>query len=351
MGADAHPLGNGLGYHTLHRDRVTGVEPAGDACRADDFEQAGIVADLICAKALTHIGVEIDRVCHAPSSEPCCSVSGNAMKVRFLSAGDRALVVEFGDRIDRALSNDVLRLDASLRSSALPGVVETVPTFRSLMVHYDPLVTSRAELKNAIVGRLDRQAKPCGSATLWRVPVCYEGEYAPDLVEVARLTGLTPGDVAALHNGVRYHVYMLGFLPGFPYMGDLPPQLALPRRADPRVRVPAGSVSIATNLTAIYPYESPGGWHLIGTTPIRLFDPEGTPPALFAPGDAVQCEPVDPAAFASIKTAVDGGAYQIASEPLATSSSSLLGSARQSNPQPPERRMDARVKPGHDEKG
>jgi inhibitor of KinA len=238
------------------------------------------------------------------------------MTVRFLSAGDRALVAEFGDRVDRTLSDDVLRLDASLRSSGLPGLVETVPTFRSLMVHYDPLVTSRADLEDAIAGLLDRQGEPRGSATLWRVPVCYEGEYAPDLAEVARLTRLTPGDVAALHSGVRYHVYMIGFLPGFPYLGDLPPQLALPRRADPRVRVPAGSVSIATTLTAIYPYESPGGWHLIGMTPIRLFDVTRPRPALLNPGDIIQIEPIDPPSFASIKQAVDSGNYQVANEPI-----------------------------------
>ena len=238
------------------------------------------------------------------------------MKVRFLSAGDRALVVEFGDRIDRVLSNDVLRLDASLRSSPLAGIVETVPTFRSLMVSYDPLVTSRADLEHAIADRLDRQAALRTAATRWRVPVCYEGEFAPDLAEVARLTGLTPGNVAALHSAQSYHVYMLGFLPGFPYLGDLPPQLALPRRADPRVRVPAGSVSIATTLTAIYPYESPGGWHLIGTTPIRLFDLMRPRPALLNPGDIVQIEPIDSASFASIKKAVDRGNYQVASEPV-----------------------------------
>jgi KipI family sensor histidine kinase inhibitor len=239
------------------------------------------------------------------------------MTVRFLSAGDRALVVEFGDRVDRQLSNEVLRLNTSLRSSALPGVVETVPTFRSLMVYYDPLVTSRVDLEHAIVGRLDRQAALRTVATRWRVPVCYEGEFAPDLAEVARLTGLSPGNVTALHSAQSYHVYMLGFLPGFPYMGDLPPQLALPRRADPRVRVPAGSVSIATTLTAIYPYESPGGWHLIGTTPIRLFDLEHPRPALLNAGDIVQIEPIDPPRFASIKKAVDSGDYKIASEPIA----------------------------------
>jgi len=238
------------------------------------------------------------------------------MTVRFLSAGDRALVVEFGDRVDRALSDDVLRLDASLRSTGLAGVVETVPTFRSLMVHYDPLVTSRAELEQAIAVLLDRRSGLCRDATLWRMPVCYEGEFAPDLAEVARLTELTPREVVGLHSAVRYHVYMLGFLPGFPYLGDLPPQLALPRRADPRVRVPAGSVSIATTLTAIYPYESPGGWHLIGATPIRLFDPERPRPALLAPGDIVRFEPIDPASFASIKKAADSGDYRVASEPI-----------------------------------
>jgi inhibitor of KinA len=238
------------------------------------------------------------------------------MTVRFLSAGDRALVVEFGDRVDRALSDNVLRLDARLSSSGLPGVVETVPTFRSLMVYYDPLVTSRADLEPAIASRLDRQGEPRGSATLWRVPVCYEGEFAPDLAEVARLTRATPREVVALHSAVLYHVYMIGFLPGFPYMGDLPHQLALPRRADPRLRVPAGSVSIATNLTAIYPYESPGGWHLIGTTPIRLFDPERPRPALLDPGDIVRIEPIGSASFAAIKKAVDSGNYQVANEPI-----------------------------------
>jgi inhibitor of KinA len=238
------------------------------------------------------------------------------MKVRFLSAGDRALVVEFGDRIDRALNNDVLRLDASLRASGLPGVVETVPTFRSLMVHYDPMATARAELERAITSVLDRQSGPRGAATLWRVPVCYDGEFAPDLPDVAHLIGATPSEVAALHSAARYHVYMLGFLPGFPYMGDLPHRLALPRRADPRLRVPAGSVSIATTLTAIYPYESPGGWHLIGTTPIRLFDPARPRPALLQPGDIVQFEPIDPASFAAIRRAVDSSNYEIANEPV-----------------------------------
>lgn len=238
------------------------------------------------------------------------------MSARFLSAGDRALVVEFGDRVDRALSDEVLRLNAVIRSGGLNGVVETVPTFRSLMVHYDPLLTTRANLEVAITRMLDREPVSRVAARVWRVPVCYEGEFAPDLTEVARLTRLTRSEVVALHSGRRYHVYMLGFLPGFPYMGDLPEELALPRRADPRVRVPAGSISIATSLTAIYPYESPGGWHLIGATPICLFDPERAHPALFAPGDAIVFNPIDHASFTSIRQVVENRGYQVESEPI-----------------------------------
>jgi inhibitor of KinA len=238
------------------------------------------------------------------------------MKERFLSAGDRALIVEFGDRIDRGLSNDVLRLNATIRSEALSGVVETVPTFRSLMIHFDPLITTRGNLEHAVRGLLDRDLGPNIEATLWRIPVCYEGELAPDLTEVAQLTGLTPGEVVAMHSGTRYHVYMLGFLPGFPYMGDLPVELALPRRADPRLRVPAGSISIATSLTAIYPYESPGGWHLIGATPIRLFDIERPRPALLAPGDVVLFQPIDRACHESIRRAVEKRSYEVVNEPI-----------------------------------
>ena len=239
------------------------------------------------------------------------------MTVRFLSAGDRALIVEFGDRIDRALSADVLRLNAIIRSEGLGGVVETVPTFRSLMVHYDPLLTTRTNLEQAIKNLLDCDLGPRNDAKLWRVPVCYEGEFAPDLAEVARLTGLTPDEVVALHSGTQFHVYMLGFLPGFPYMGDLPKALALPRRADPRLRVPAGSISIATSLTAIYPYESPGGWHLVGATPIRLFDPDRSRPALFAPGDAIVFLPIGLASFSAIRRAVENRDYEVESSPIA----------------------------------
>ncbi|HEU0157236.1 MAG TPA: 5-oxoprolinase subunit PxpB [Stellaceae bacterium] len=238
--------------------------------------------------------------------------------MRFLSVGDRALTVEFGDRIDRAVSRRVLRLDRAIRAATPVGVVETVPSFRSLMVHYDPLSTSRAELEKTIAALAGGDDDSAAEARRWRVPVCYEGEYAPDLDEVSRLTGLDAAEIVALHSGIDWHVYMLGFLPGFPYLGDLPTQLALPRRADPRLRVPAGSVSIATTLTAIYPYESPGGWHLIGATPIRFFNSERRPPALLAAGDAVTFEPIGADRFTAIRARVEADDFRPESEPIAT---------------------------------
>jgi inhibitor of KinA len=240
------------------------------------------------------------------------------MDVRFLSAGDTAIVVEFGDRIDRTLSDRVLRLGARVKAVQVPGVVETVPTYRSLMVHYDPLVTDSTALREQISALLDDNAVAAEPSRLWRIPACYEPSHAPDIAEVAETKGLTVDEVIRLHSETQFHIYMIGFVPGYPYMGDLPEQLVLPRRADPRIRVPAGSIAIASNMTAIYPIESPGGWHLIGTTPIRLFDAAQARPALFSPGDKVRFEPVTVAQFDDIRAATLAGTYQVPSEVIAS---------------------------------
>jgi KipI family sensor histidine kinase inhibitor len=237
--------------------------------------------------------------------------------VKFLSSADSAVIVEFGDRIDRAVSDEVLGLAARMRASEIAGVIEVVPTFRSLMVHYDPLRTSATQLIGAIETVLTSKTALERKRRLWRVPLCYERDFAPDLETVARETKLTPREVATLHAGTRYHVYMVGFVPGYPYMGDLAEALVLPRRADPRIRVPPGSVAIATTMTAIYPVESPGGWHLIGTTPIQIFDARASQPALFAPGDAVEFEAIDANAFAKIRAATERRDYRPASTELA----------------------------------
>ncbi|MBI1988417.1 MAG: 5-oxoprolinase subunit PxpB [Betaproteobacteria bacterium] len=239
------------------------------------------------------------------------------MNVRFLPAGDSAVIVEFGDRIDRLLSERVLRLSALVRAAKLPGVIETVPTFRSLMVHYDPFATDSASLTVAIENLLDSSRGEAKPVTLWRIPACYAASHAPDLAEVAQRTGLGMEEIVGLHSNTRFHIYMLGFVPGFPYMGDLPEAMVLPRRADPRVRVPPGSIAIATSMTAIYPLESPGGWHLIGATPIRLFDPRRSRPALLSAGDAVRFEPITVREFDAIRAAVAADTYQVPCETTA----------------------------------
>lgn len=239
------------------------------------------------------------------------------MSARFLCCGDTALVVEFGARIDRVLNERVLRFNAAVRAARIPGVVETVPTFRSLMVHYDPLVTASATVTAALGRLLDHDPGTARRARRWRIPACYSARHGPDVEEVARRTGLGTAEVVRLHHATRYRVYMVGFSPGFPYMGDLPEPLTLPRRTDPRVRVPAGSIAIAAGMTAVYPVESPGGWHLIGATPARLFDVSWPQPALLAAGDEVNFEPIDEREFDAIQKAVAAGSYGIPCETVA----------------------------------
>lgn len=220
-------------------------------------------------------------------------MSTKTFPARFLAAGDTALVVEFGDVVDRQLSDRVLALAVAIEARAIAGVVELVPTFRSLMIHYDPMRLDEAALKALIEPMLAQHTALRHRPRLWTLPVCYGGEHGPDLDEVAERTGHTPAEVVALHSGVTWHVYTLGFLPGYPYMGDGPEALSLPRRESPRVRVPMGSVCIAFRLAGIYSLESPGGWHLLGRTPVRLFDTRRTDAVLLAPGDKVRFEAVE----------------------------------------------------------
>jgi KipI family sensor histidine kinase inhibitor len=210
---------------------------------------------------------------------------------RLLPCGDTGLCVEFGDGVDRRVSAQVLALADKLEAARVPGIVELVPTFRSLMIHYDPGVLPQVELKAKLVPLLADLHAAEGSGRLWHVPACYDPSLAPDLLEVASRTGLTPDQVVQRHSAVTYHVYMVGFLPGYPYMGDLPAELRLPRRENPRTKVPPGSIAIATAMTAVYTLESPGGWHLIGRTPAHLWDLRQEPPAILRSGERVRFVP------------------------------------------------------------
>jgi KipI family sensor histidine kinase inhibitor len=232
---------------------------------------------------------------------------------RLLPAGDSAIVVEYGDGIDVRVNARVRLLQRALAAGARPGIVEAVPTYRSLMVHYDPMLLSREALADLITSTADRLPDEVRETfRTIEIPVLYGGDAGPDLADVAAIAGLDPQTVINLHAGGDYVVFMLGFMPGFPYLGGLAPGIAAPRLASPRTRVPAGSVGIAGAQTGVYPSESPGGWRLVGRTPVRLFDPLQSPPALLEAGDHVRFVPVVRADYDAIARDVEAGTYRAA---------------------------------------
>ena len=235
---------------------------------------------------------------------------------RFLPCGDTALAIEFGDGVDRRVSALVLALAERVKAAAVPGIVELVPTFRSLLVHYDPLTVPQGELKAQLAPLLSGLSAADSPGRNWRIPVCYHASVARDLAEVSGRTGLAQDRVVALHSAVTYRVYMVGFLPGYPYLGDLPHELVLPRRENPRAAVPAGSVAIATTLTAVYSLESPGGWHLIGQTPALLWDRRRDPPAVLSPGDSVRFLPITLGDFSALASRSAAGEARLEPENL-----------------------------------
>ena len=224
--------------------------------------------------------------------------SSRAQPFRLLPLGDAALTVEFGNEIDPALNDRVIAFADALRAQGWPGLCDIVPTYRSGTIHVDPLRLDVATLSDRLF-RFARTA-PTGrssSHTRHRIPVLYGGEWGPDLKELADFAQLSVADVISLHASVDYRVYMLGFSPGFPYLGTVPEPLAMPRLATPRTLVPAGSVGIAGNQTGIYPTATPGGWRLIGRTPVTVYRPADSKPFLLNPGDLVRFEPIGPEEF------------------------------------------------------
>ncbi len=203
--------------------------------------------------------------------------------------GDRGLLVELGTGIDPAVNRRVQRLNQILRRENLTGVVDTVPAYASLLVIYDPLQAAPEALKRQIAGLCEfDNTTPPETRAVREIPVVYGGEHGPDLEAVAAYHGLSREDVIRLHSGTVYRVYMIGFTPGYPYMGELPEALETPRRETPRTHIPKGSVAIAQRQTGIYPAVSPGGWQIIGRTPVELFDPRQENASLLVMGDRVR---------------------------------------------------------------
>jgi inhibitor of KinA len=217
---------------------------------------------------------------------------------RIVEAGDSALAIEFEARIDAEVNARVIALAEALESLSSQGVRDIVPAYRTVTVFFDPL---RVDYE-ALVGHITRKAEsiapvPASAREPVRVPVCYGGELGPDLDEVAAFGGVTCGEVIRLHTAHPFRVFMLGFMPGFPYLGPVDNRIAAPRRSAPRLRVPAGSVALAGQQTGIIPTEAPSGWRLIGRTPVRVFDLGRADPFLVKPGDQIQFYPIDRAAF------------------------------------------------------
>jgi KipI family sensor histidine kinase inhibitor len=234
---------------------------------------------------------------------------------RVLPAGDTALIVEFGEGVDRRLSRRVLslarRLNEAKSQGKIDGMIETVPTFRSLTVYYDPLALSAASLTASVAELMQGLQMTEQAGSLWHLPVCYDASLAPDLDEVAMRTALSPAQVVERHSAVTYHVYMLGFLPGQAYMGDVPAELNLARRETPRVKIPAGSLAIAMNMTCIFPLQTPCGWHLIGRSPVSLWDSRPGAGALLSPGDQVTFSPVSVREYESLLAKAADGTLKV----------------------------------------
>ena len=207
--------------------------------------------------------------------------------------GDRALLVELGDEISHSVNQRVQELSSAMSMNPIDGVRELVPSYRSLLMIYDPLIISPADLQSTICSiyqNMDQGELP--DPRTIELPVVYGGERGPDLESVAQYHHITPQEVIDYHTRPTYRVYMIGFTPGYPYLGEVPDAISTPRRETPRILVPQGSVGIAQKQTGIYSVDSPGGWQIIGWTPVNLFDQKAQPPSLLMMGDRVRFQAI-----------------------------------------------------------
>ena len=217
------------------------------------------------------------------------------------AVGDRGVLAELGNSIDEATNRRVMELNRKVLSSKTEGIIETVPAFSSLLVYYNPLITDYEQVSKYLLALQEVEEKEeTDSGKLIEIPVCYGGIYGPDLSFVSEHTGLREDEVVHIHSGRDYRIYMLGFLPGFPYLGGMDPRINAPRLSVPRTVIPAGSVGIGGEQTGIYPMDSPGGWQLIGRTPLRLFELQMREEKLYKAGDSIRFVPIDQKEFDEI---------------------------------------------------
>ena len=233
-------------------------------------------------------------------------------EIVYKPAGDSGILIQFGDRIDEDINRKVSSLCRTLEEHRIKGVMDMIPSYTSLLVVYDGSVTSyRKVLKK--IQRLESGLTEDGGVKkriVHHIPVCYDEAFAPDLKDVAAYAGLSQEEVIRLHCEREYLIYMLGFLPGFVYLGGLDQRIACPRLQSPRVKIPVGAVGIGGEQTGIYPLESPGGWRLIGSTPLKVYDAERKPPILYQMGEYIKFDPVGRQEYEDITKLVKTGEYQ-----------------------------------------
>ena len=232
-------------------------------------------------------------------------------KIKLLTAGDSSILLQFGNTIDPAINRKIAATVQLMREQHINGVTDVIPAFCSLLINYDPRVISYEQIK----GRMEALVKIDVSAgntrkRVFEIPVCYGGEYGPDIQNIADHAGMSVEEVIQIHTSRDYLIYMLGFLPGFTYLGGLDERIHTPRLANPRIRIPAGSVGSGGSQTGIYPMDSPGGWQLMGMTPVKTYDPDREVPILVEAGDYIRFVAIDEDEFHRIKELVDKNEYQ-----------------------------------------
>lgn len=221
---------------------------------------------------------------------------------RILPAGDCSIIVEFGNEISDEINARISSFFNIIRNDKIKGVLEGVPTFRSVLINYDPRIISYQDLEVEIHKRLGAiTTEGRVNKRVIEIPVCYGGQYGPDLEFVAKHAGLSTQEVIDIHTSTDYLIYMLGFQPGFPYLGGLDSRIFTPRLTSPRVQIPAGSVGIGGEQTGIYPVASPAGWQIIGTTPVKAYNPDRTPAIPYEAGDYIHFYAIDESEFESIR--------------------------------------------------